>query len=52
MMVRTYLAPAVLVVVALTQRYLMHHQRLDPWKGGGFGMFSGISTGTGYCCSG
>lgn len=35
------LLPAVVMtVVALFQIHLAHTERLDPWKGGGFGMFS------------
>lgn len=34
------IAPAMLTVVALTQWYHVGAQRLTPWKGGGFGMFS------------
>lgn len=34
------LAPALLVLVACTQRVLVHTQDLTAWKGGGFGMFS------------
>ncbi|MEE2775869.1 MAG: hypothetical protein VYE73_03785 [Acidobacteriota bacterium] len=37
-----FLAPAVLVVVALNQIVLTHRTDLSPWKGGGFGMFSAI----------
>ncbi len=29
-----------LIVVALHQIWLVHSDQLDPWKGGGFGMFS------------
>lgn len=39
-----YASPCLLVVVALVQRYLMHNEHLDPWKGGGFGMFSAASS--------
>jgi len=40
---RGYVAPLLLVAVVVGQRYLMHTHRLDPWKGGGFGMFSSLS---------
>src|SRR5688572_24368318 len=40
---RILAAPVLLVVVALAQRFLMQEHRLDPWKCGGFGMFSGTS---------
>lgn len=35
-----WLPPALLVVVALHQLWLVHSQNLTPWCGGGFGMFS------------
>ena len=38
-----YAAPLLLALVAGVQRYLVEFQSLDPWKGGGFGMFSAIS---------
>ncbi len=34
------LAPALMLLVACTQRVLVHTQDLTAWKGGGFGMFS------------
>jgi hypothetical protein len=34
------LPAAIMTLVALLQIYLAHTARLDPWKGGGFGMFS------------
>jgi hypothetical protein len=37
-----YAAPILLCAVALFQRYLVYAHALDPWKGGGFGMFSSI----------
>jgi hypothetical protein len=38
--VEKYLICIVLVLVALTQLYHSQFDRLTPWKGGGFGMFS------------
>jgi hypothetical protein len=38
-----YLAPAILVFVALNQIALAHFTMLTPWKGGGFGMFSTVA---------
>lgn len=35
-----YVAPILLVLVALFQQSLSHGGSLTPWKGGGFGMFS------------
>ncbi|MGO9922022.1 MAG: hypothetical protein ACLQIB_45910 [Isosphaeraceae bacterium] len=35
---------ALLSVVAFYQYYLVLSSRLDPWKGGGFGMFSSITS--------
>ena len=35
-----FLAPAILIVVACTQRVFVHTHDLTAWKGGGFGMFS------------
>ncbi len=40
---RCYLAPVLLITVVVGQRYLMYFHKLDPWKGGGFGMFSSVS---------
>lgn len=37
-----YLAPGVLVVVAVIQAVLTQTQDLTPWKGGGFGMFASV----------
>ena len=37
---RPLIPPALLVAVALNQLRLVHTDDLDPWKGGGFGMFS------------
>jgi hypothetical protein len=36
--------PAVLIAVALFHIYLVFTERLSPWKGGGFGMFSTIES--------
>ena len=36
------IAPALLVVTAGAQRYLAEAKHLNPWKGGGFGMFAAI----------
>jgi hypothetical protein len=41
---RCYAAPLLLIAVAICQRVLMHCYQLDPWKGGGFGMFSAASS--------
>ncbi|MCP3977831.1 MAG: hypothetical protein GY716_00680 [bacterium] len=38
-----YVAPALLCLVALTQRYLAFDHELNAWKGGGFGMFATIN---------
>lgn len=35
-----FVAPSLLVVVALLQIYLAHARALSPWRGGGFGMFA------------
>ena len=43
---RCYAAPVLLITVAICQRVLMHWYQLDPWKGGGFGMFSAASAHT------
>lgn len=37
-------APTLLVVVAVSQWYRVSAQRLTPWKGGGFGMFSTVES--------
>lgn len=37
-----WLVPALLIVVALRQIFLVSTVKLSPWKGGGFGMFSSI----------
>lgn len=37
-----YAVPAVLVAVALTQLALVKGERLNPWVGGGFGMFAEV----------
>ena len=39
-----YVAPALLVVVAVQQIILSSTLHLSPWTGGGFGMFSSIDT--------
>lgn len=38
--VARYLAPTLLITVACAQLLLSHTLHLDPWKGGGFGMFA------------
>lgn len=40
----TFLAPALLLSVAVIHFYLVHAERLSPWKGGGFGMFSTLES--------
>lgn len=37
-----FIAPGLLIVVALFQLYRAHTVDLRPWKGGGFGMFSSV----------
>ncbi len=37
-----YLAPALLCVTALVQKYHVVRHHLNPWKGGGFGMFADV----------
>jgi hypothetical protein len=41
---RAFAAPALLVLVALTQLTLVHTTDLSPWLGGGFGMFATIES--------
>ena len=36
------LVPTLLVITAGVQRYLAEAKHLNPWKGGGFGMFAAI----------
>lgn len=40
------IAPLLLVVVAVNQHVLAATEKLDPWKGGGFGMFATVDSGT------
>jgi hypothetical protein len=39
-------APALLCIVAARQQYLVRTERLTPWKGGGFGMFATVESGS------
>ena len=54
--IEKYLVCIVLVIVALIQLYNSQFDRLTPWKGGGFGMFSTNKraniTAVGYTTSG
>ena len=54
--IEKYLVCIVLVIVALIQLYNSQFDRLTPWKGGGFGMFSTNKraniTAVGYTASG
>ena len=40
--VLTFVAPFLLVFIAVLQLFFSHQQNLSQWKGGGFGMFSSI----------
>jgi hypothetical protein len=40
----SWLAPALLCVIALTQTAVTAQQPLSPWKLGGFGMYSGVDS--------
>jgi hypothetical protein len=43
-----YTAAAVLLIVAVTQFYLVKTLHISPWKGGGFGMFSTVGSQSSY----
>lgn len=40
----SFVAPAVLVIIACCQFYMVHVHGLTPWKFGGFGMFSTVDS--------
>jgi len=42
----TFAAPSILCIVAARQVMLVQTERLTPWKGGGFGMFSTVESGS------
>lgn len=43
-----YTIPLLLVVVAVYQMYASYTAHISPWKGGGFGMFSTVSSPRSY----